>query len=118
MLIQNQFKNGLPTHHPTSAHPKSGDGYVPNNCMNGFSIPNGVPSTNISIPTPPCNNGYVPNNSPPLSNGFPQQTLSHSPPKSSPNIDGYTPATAQAMTAIAGGKPLTSEAYVPNTALA
>ena len=124
-----QIQNGSPPNPPTSARPKpacDNSAYVPNNCMNGFSIPNGIPSKSISIPTPPCNEGYVPNNSPPTSQGMftpPSQTQSsnsaHSPPRGNQGkMEGYAPATSQAMAAIVGGKPMVSEAYVPNTAMA
>ena len=125
-----QMQNGSPPPNPpTSARPKpacDNSAYVPNNCMNGFSIPNGIPSKSISIPSPPCNEGYVPNNSPPTSQGMftppspPQSSnLAHSPPRGNQGkMEGYAPATPQAMAAIVGGKPMVSEAYVPNTAMA
>ncbi len=115
---QNPPRNSPP---PPRAQPKLGNAdspYVPNGCPNGFSIPNGMP---MSKPVPQhCHNGYVPNNSPPTHPAFlgsePQSTnLAHSPPKGTTN--GYAPATPLAMSAIAQGRPLTNEGYVPNTTM-
>ena len=122
----------------------SNSAYVPNGCLpnsnlqnGGFTIPNGAPpaQTNsnigvgggsIPIPQSTCsiNEGYVPNNSPPscFAPSPPlQQSTNIANPTTNNNhgktLDGYAPATPQAMAAIVNGRPLCNGGYVPNTAV-